>query len=223
MDTIANTLSSIATKNGRDMQTVFGEFLDYIIGCFSLDRLLADNGNYNSLFARIKDEGSVYFPAFAELLIKSVKLITENKVYDLFGNIYELMFQSSRKAATLGQFFTPQCVSNLCSRVVYTDIDGMTCINEPTCGSGRNLLAVFAENKDKAQYYVAEDIDNTSVKMCAINMLLHGMRGCCICHNTLFPSDFIFGYEINEVRYPFPCECYSIRPIGLEEYKNRFK
>lgn len=219
METIANTLRGIATKNGRDVQTVFGEYLNYVIDCFSLDRLVANNGDYNTIFAKIKDEGSIYFPAFAELLIKSVKLITEYKVYDLFGSIYELMFQSSGKAASLGQFFTPQQVSNLCSRVIYTEINGMTFINEPTCGSGRNLLSVFAENKYKAQYYVAEDIDNTSVKMCAINMMLHGMRGCCICHNTLFPSDFIFGYEINEVRYPFPCEYYSIRHIDLEEYK----
>ena len=81
-------------------------------------------------------------------------------------------------------------------------------------------MAVFAEEKDWRSYYVAEDLDGTSVKMCALNMLIHGMRGCCICHDTLL-RDFAFGYEINEVRYPFPCECYSIRGMTIEEYLKR--
>ncbi len=223
MESIANTLSSLAAKKGRDVQIVFGEFLDYIIDCFSIDRLITGDGNYELIFAKIKEEDSDYFPAFAELVMKSSKLISKNNVYDLFGNIYELMFQSGRKAASLGQFFTPQTVADICSRIMYKQVDGRYRVNEPTCGSGRNLLSVFSENKDKPQYYVAEDLDSVSVKMCAINMMMHGMTGCCICHNTLFPSEFIFGYEVNEVRYPFPCECYSLRPISIQEYERRFE
>lgn len=214
-------LNNIARKEGKDAQVIFDDFLDYIIDCFSLKRLVDENGNYQSVFRKIKNEDSVFFPSFAELILKSLHLIENNSVYDFFGNIYESMFQSGRKAVTLGQFFTPQSMSSLCSRIIYKDVDGVCIVNEPTCGSGRNLLALFSENKKKAQYYIAEDLDSISVKMCTINMMLHGMRGCCICHNTLFPSEFIFGYEINEVRYPFPCEYYSIRPISNCEYKNR--
>lgn len=221
MEQIAHSLNNIARKDGKDVQVVFADFLDYIIDCFSLERLVNDNGDYQSIFQKIKDEKSVFFPVFAELIMKSPKLIEDNGVYDFFGNIYEIMFQSNRKAVTLGQFFTPQSVSNLCSHIMHKEVDGECIANEPTCGSGRNLLALFCENKNKAQYYIAEDLDSVSVKMCTINMTLHGIRGCCICHNTLFPSEFIFGYEINEVRYPFPCEYYSIRPISNSEYKNR--
>lgn len=216
-------LSSLAAKKGKDAQVVFGEFLDYIIDCFSIDRLVDNEGNYNLIFSEIKKECSDYFPAFSELVMKSAKLISENNVYDLFGNIYELMFQNGSKAERLAQFFTPQTVADICSQIIYKHVDGRYRVNEPTCGSGRNILSVFAKNKDKPQYYVAEDIDSVSVKMCAINMMLHGMTGCCICHNTLFPSEFIFGYEVNEVRYPFPCECYSIRQISIHEYERRFE
>ena len=222
MEQIANLLIRIARKDGKDAQVIFVDFLDYIIDCFSLERLINAEGDYRVLFSKIQKEASAFFPIFADLMIKSVKLIEENSVYDFFGNIYELMFQSGRKAANLGQFFTPQSVSDLCSQILYKDINKKIIVNEPTCGSGRNLLAVFAKDKYRKQYYIAEDIDNVSVKMCAINMILHGMRGCCICHNTLFPSDFIFAYEVNEVRYPFPCEYYSIWPVGKAEYKKRF-
>ena len=221
MKQIADSLISIARQGGKDIQTIFNDFLDYVINCLSLERLVEGEGDYLSIFEKIKNEGSVFFPVFAEMVIKSPKLIEDNNVYDFFGNIYEIIFQSSSKAIALGQFFTPQSVSNLCSHIIYKEANEGYIINEPTCGSGRNLLALFSENKKKAQYYIAEDLDSISVKMCAINMTLHGMRGCCICHNTLFPSEFIFGYEINEVRYPFPCEYYSIRTISNSEYKNR--
>lgn len=223
MKHIATLLNSIAGKNGKDSQFVFDEFLDYIIDCFSIDRLVCDGGNYQSIFEKIGREGSVYYHVFAELVMKSYKLISDYKVYDFFGNIYELMFQSGGKATNLGQFFTPQSVSDICSHILYKDVCGRCIVNEPSCGSGRNLLSVFAENKYKSQYYIAEDIDSISVKMCSINMMLNGMTGCCICHNTLLPSEFIFGYEVNEVRYPFPCECYSIRSINNQEYERRFE
>lgn len=222
MDQIANLLLSVTQRTGKDAQVVFSEFLDYIIDCFSLNRLIEYEGDYEFILKKIKDENSFYFPVFAELLITSSKLIEDNGVYDLFGNIYEIMFQSGSKAKNLGQFFTPQSVSNLCSRIIYTERESEIIINEPTCGSGRNLLAIFSENKNKVQYYIAEDLDSVSVKMCAVNMTLHGMRGCCICHNTLLPSEFIFGYEINEVRHPFPCDCCSIRSINNDEFKKRF-
>ena len=61
MKKIANNLVSIAQKNGKDTQIVFAEFLDYIIDCFSIERLIRDDGDYNMIFKKIKDEGSIFF------------------------------------------------------------------------------------------------------------------------------------------------------------------
>ena len=219
MESLASELVAIGRKNGTDPQVTFNQFLDYTIDCFSVERLTAAEGNYHSIFTSLIGEGSCFFPVFASFLMSSVEYIRKYKVYDFFGSIYEKMFQSGGKAQNLGQFFTPQSISNLCAEMICSDVKGASA-NEPTCGSGRNLLALFAKDKDWRNYYVAEDLDGVSVKMCAVNMLIHGMRGCCICHNTLL-GDFIFGYEINEVRYPFPCECYSIRSITKDEYLKR--
>lgn len=219
MESLANELVAISRKDGTDPQVAFNQFLDYAIDCFSLDRLVIAEGNYKSIFASLIEEGSAFFPVFASFLMSADDYIRRYKVYDFFGAIYEAMFQSGGKAKNLGQFFTPQSISNLCAKVICPGGGGSSA-NEPSCGSGRNLMAVFAERNDWGSYYVAEDLDGTSVKMCALNMLIHGMRGCCICHDTLL-RDFAFGYEINEVRYPFPCECYSIRKMTKEEYLKR--
>ena len=90
-------------------------------------------------------------------------------------------------------------------------ISGKT--GDPACGSGRTLLAAYTENK--SGYYVGEDIDGISCKMCALNLMVHGARGRVICHDTIAsPVYFNWGYEINEVRYPIPTPFYSLRLIS---------
>lgn len=75
------------------------------------------------------------------------------------------------------------------------------------------LLAAYTENK--SGYYVGEDIDGISCKMCALNLMVHGARGRVICHDTIAsPVYFNWGYEINEVRYPIPTPFYSLRLIS---------
>ena len=221
MKEIANKLITIASMSGEDTQVSFNRFLDYAIECFSLERLIEADGDYNIIFEKLKRENHRFFPVFADFIIKSAGYIAENDVYDFFGNIYEEMFQSGRKAATMGQFFTPQTIGDICAKIIYDGCNAV--VSEPSCGSGRNLLSIFARNKSISHYFIAEDLDSVSVKMCALNMVINGMRGCCICHNTLFPEDFIFGYEVNEVRYPFPCNCYSIRFMTERDYKNKLK
>ncbi|EJX09486.1 protein containing N-6 DNA methylase domain protein [gut metagenome] len=222
MEDLATELVAIGRKDGKDNQVIFNQFLDYTIDCFSIHRLIEAQGDYHMIFKELKEEKNVFFPVFSAFLMSTVEYLSINEVYDFFGDIYENMFQSGNKAQNLGQFFTPQKISNLCAGIIHTESDGSTS-NEPTCGSGRNLLALFAKNGDRYHYYVGEDVDGVSVKMCTVNMMINGIRGCCICHDTLIRDDFIFGYEINEVRYPFPCGCYSIREINKEEYLKRLK
>ena len=51
--------------------------------------------------------------------------------------------------------------------------------------------------------------------MCALNLMVHGARARVICHDTLAnPVYYNWGYEINEVRYPFPVPFYSLRLIS---------
>lgn len=103
-------------------------------------------------------------------------------------------------------------------------------INDCACGSGRTLVSHFMETYRQtgkhpvSYYYQGEDIDIVSVKMCALNMMIHGMRGRAIRHDTLMePVSFDYGFEINEVRYPFPTPFYSLRPITYQETEEQRK
>lgn len=215
-------LSSFAHSNGREQSLVFTDFLDYLIGTFSLENIISHKANMASVLADRFQEGSPLFSAMARWIEKTDEGIKNEGCFDFFGSLYEEMFLSKTKASAMGQFFTPMSLCRMMARAVMPT--SLNRVNEPSCGSGRNVLALFAESdKTKYQYYICEDLDPTSVKMCALNMMIHGMLGSVICHDSLIPNSFHFGYEINEVRYPFPVEVYSIRPITSEEYALRTK
>ena len=61
-------------------------------------------------------------------------------------------------------------------------------MNDPTCGSGRLLLAYHVRNL--GNYLVAEDISRTCCLMTVCNMLIHGCVGEVIQHDSLLPEDF---------------------------------
>ncbi len=89
---------------------------------------------------------------------------------------------------------------------------GLT-INDPTCGSGRFLIAFHGHFP--GNYTYAEDIDPICCKMASINMMLHGCEVEVIQHNSLNPDDYQQGWKINpKIRiYELP----SIVPIEKEQ------
>ena len=141
---------------------------------------------------------------------------------DFFGGVYEEMYQSRGKASTLGQFFTPPHLCTLMSRITKPN-DGT--INDCACGSGRTLLAAGAEAKfSRSNYYVGEDLDLVSVKMCALNLMIHGCKGRVVQHDTLSnPICYDFGFRINDIRFPIPTPFYSLTRIRFakEELEKR--
>ena len=148
-------------------------------------------------------------------LEKVTTAMGKGKWLDYFGELYESEYQSKGKASSTGQFFTPDALCDLMSAITIDKDSESGKISDCACGSGRTLLAHFAKVNDKKGYYIAEDIDVVSVKMCALNMMIHGMRGRVIQHDTLRdPNTFDFGFEVNEVRYPFPTPYYSLRRIS---------
>ena len=143
---------------------------------------------------------------------------------DVFGMLYEDMYLTAGKASKTGQFFTPQSVSNLMSSIIGSGkneatsakIEGTT-VNDCAAGSGRLLLAHFIEatkldhSAGRTFHYIAQDSDPLVCKMCALNMMVHGMNGRVICQDTLAMSTPSVEYFVNEVRYPFSTPYYSVR------------
>lgn len=208
MKRIIQEIEESVRKHGHDRQQGLAIWLDYLIDLFDVKYIM--DGTFESHLVEKTEEDENLYNATIMWLEMVAKKIDEGGWIDVFGNIYEEMYQSKGKSSMLGQFFTPKGLCDLMANM-NGPTDGK--IGDPACGSGRTLLAAYANNK-KA-YYIGEDIDGISCKMCALNLMIHGAKGRVICHDTLnSPVYFNWGYEINEVRYPIPTEFYSLRRIS---------
>jgi type I restriction enzyme M protein len=105
--------------------------------------------------------------------------------YDPLGMIFE-EYTSRRGASQMGQFFTPPGVCDLMASIAATSHSG-TWVNDPSAGSGRNLLAhIGLDPAHRLQCrYLGQDLDRMCVKMTALNLAMHGMSGYSIHCNTL--------------------------------------
>ena len=71
--------------------------------------------------------------------------------------------------------------------------DGM--INDACCGSGRLLLA--GHKLDNGAVVIGQDLDIVSVKMCALNFYIHGVRGS-VLHMNSITNEFFGGFKVNQ-------------------------
>lgn len=207
MRKIIQEIEESVRKHGHDRQQGLAMWLDYLVDMFDV-KYIMNNTYEQHLIDKAMEDENLYNATIMWLEMASKKIEAGGWI-DVFGEIYEQLYIPKRKSSMLGQFFTPEDICNLMG-----EMNGSgKMINDPSCGSGRTLLAAYVNNKKT--YYVGEDIDGISCKMCALNLMIHGARGRVVCHDTLAsPVYFNWGYEINEVRYPVPTPFYSLRPIS---------
>ena len=99
---------------------------------------------------------------------------------DLFGDAYEFLMTmyASSAGKSGGEFFTPQEVSELLTRIA---VAGKTTVNkvyDPACGSGSLLLKsakVLGRDQIRAGYF-GQEINLTTYNLCRINMFLHDIN-----------------------------------------------
>lgn len=212
-------LGAYAYKTGKDFSIVFEEMLDFFIETFDIDRVIRHKFNYSALLAEREQDN----PDMFELLVRWLELATQginkNGAYDFFGTMYEEAVKGKFKSSAMGQFFTPLELCQVMAELTYSP--EMQTVNDCACGSGRTLLAHFMKSdKTKFYYYYAEDLDPICVKMCALNFMIHGMLGQVVHHDALM-QDYLGAYEVNEIKWPIPTPCCSIRKISEEEYWHR--
>ena len=117
---------------------------------------------------------------------------------DVLGDFYEQNL--CRKGAS--QYFTPWPICafmarSTCDAVPEERKDAPLRIMDPTCGSGRMLLA-SAKVCGPYQEYYGVDIDETCVKMSAMNFFLNGLfHSEVLCADALLPEDFRVSYRIS--------------------------
>lgn len=219
-----DVLTKQVKEDGRPYEMALNDFCDYLLDLFSVEVFKNDfKGLLKWQQERFQAKPHFGFLALA-WMDDVTKAMEHGKWLDVFGMLYEEMYLTAGKAARTGQFFTPPAVSDLMSELVGTKKkeassvkkDGLK-VNDCAAGSGRLLLSHFIEvskqnhSAGRPYSYIAQDSDPLACKMCALNMMIHGMNGRVICQDTLTLSTPTVEYIVNEVRYPFITPYYSVR------------
>ena len=119
-----------------------------------------------------------------ELLVKLMNGIAAMKLgdykdntIDAFGDAYEFLMgmYASNAGKSGGEYYTPQEVSELLTRIALVGKTEVNKVYDPACGSG-SLLLNFAKilGKDNVrQGFYGQEINITTYNLCRINMFLH--------------------------------------------------
>lgn len=100
----------------------------------------------------------------------------ENTI-DAFGDAYEFLMgmYASNAGKSGGEYFTPQEVSELLTRIAVCGKTDVNKVYDPACGSGSLLLkaAKILGRKNVRQGFYGQEINITTYNLCRINMFLH--------------------------------------------------
>lgn len=109
--------------------------------------------------------------------IAEMKLSYGDNTIDAFGDAYEFLMSmyASNAGKSGGEFFTPQEVSELLTRLAVVGKTEVNKVYDPACGSGSLLLKtlkVLGKENIKQGFY-GQEKNITTYNLCRINMFLH--------------------------------------------------
>ncbi len=200
------------------LSNVFNDFLTMAM-CACTQNPLTQKSYYEDEYlqtiAPYKDSELRHeFPkAFAHLVFEMEERLQDSgRGNDVLGDFFEQNISNGRN----GQFFTPPTVCEFMASIVSVDggVEDLVQteplrILDPSCGSGRMLLAAHRQSKYPNEYY-GIDIDRTCVKMTALNLFFNGaFNSEVMCANALSPTDFVISYRI------------SMFPLGIFKVENK--
>lgn len=122
-----------------------------------------------------------------EKLVKLLTSVSEMKLgdyqdntIDAFGDAYEFLMgmYASNAGKSGGEYYTPQEVSELLTKITIVGKTEVNKVYDPACGSG-SLLLNFAKilgNKNVRQGFFGQEINITTYNLCRINMFLHDIN-----------------------------------------------
>ena len=105
--------------------------------------------------------------------------LEDNKI-DLFGDAYEYLMQmyASQAGKSGGEYYTPQEVSELLTRLTVVGKTEVNKVYDPACGSG-SLLLKFAKvlGRENVRHgFYGQEINLTTYNLARINMFLHDVN-----------------------------------------------
>lgn len=143
--------------------------------------------NFKGLFDDIDVNSNKLGPTVARRNEKLVKLLDsigdmklgnyKDNTIDAFGDAYEFLMgmYASNAGKSGGEYFTPQEVSELLTRLTVVGKTEVNKVYDPACGSG-SLLLKFAKilgKENVRQGFFGQEINLTTYNLCRINMFLH--------------------------------------------------
>ncbi len=101
----------------------------------------------------------------------------KDNTIDAFGDAYEYLMgmYASNAGKSGGEYYTPQEVSELLTRITLIGKTEVNKVYDPACGSG-SLLLKFAKilgKENVRQGFFGQEINITTYNLCRINMFLH--------------------------------------------------
>lgn len=162
------------------LETVFNHIEESAKGSESED-------NFAGLFDDIDVNSNKLGATVAKRNAKLVKLIEgiakmslgnyKGSSIDAFGDAYEYLMSmyASNAGKSGGEFFTPQEVSELLTRIAVVGKTEVNKVYDPACGSGSLLLkaAKILGKESVRQGFFGQEINLTTYNLCRINMFLH--------------------------------------------------
>lgn len=101
----------------------------------------------------------------------------QNNQIDAFGDAYEFLMSmyASNAGKSGGEFYTPQEVSELLTKLAIVGKKSVNKVYDPACGSGSLLLksAKILGKENVRNGFYGQEINLTTYNLCRINMFLH--------------------------------------------------
>jgi len=164
------------------------ESLERIFNSIESSAQGTDNeANFRGLFDDIDVNSNKLGPTVAKRNEKLVKLMNgvgvmktgdyQDNTNDAFGDAYEFLMgmYASNAGKSGGEYYTPQEVSELLTRLTLVGKTEVNKVYDPACGSG-SLLLKFAKilgKENVRQGFFGQEINITTYNLCRINMFLH--------------------------------------------------
>jgi len=107
--------------------------------------------------------------------ISEIPFLHEDTEIDVLGDAYEYLIGmfAARAGKKAGEFYTPQQVSKILTRLVTVGRKDIRIAYDPCCGSGSLLLRVAKEAK--VFRFIGQEYNSTTYNLARMNMLLHGV------------------------------------------------
>lgn len=104
----------------------------------------------------------------------------QDNTIDAFGDAYEYLMgmYASNAGKSGGEYYTPQEVSELLTRIAIGHKTEINKIYDPACGSGSLLLkaAKILGSDGVRNGFFGQELNQTTYNLCRINMFLHGIE-----------------------------------------------